>query len=95
MATKRIFSAQARFLPLRMFDALRKAVAAEICVRSCLRQLLYRDVSWEEMITSLYSSVAERQSCKLKVLGSIPSGGFPGEIEAADLTSQEIRKFAL
>ena len=24
----------------------------------------------------LYSSVAERQSCKLKVLGSIPSGGF-------------------
>ncbi len=26
--------------------------------------------------TSLYSSVAERQSCKLKVLGSIPSGGF-------------------
>lgn len=27
---------------------------------------------------SLYSSVVERQSCKLKVLGSIPSGGlFP------------------
>lgn len=25
---------------------------------------------------SLYSSVVERQSCKLKVLGSIPSGGF-------------------
>jgi hypothetical protein len=24
---------------------------------------------------SRYSSVAERQSCKLKVLGSIPSGG--------------------
>ena len=24
---------------------------------------------------SLYSSVVERQSCKLKVLGSIPSGG--------------------
>ena len=23
----------------------------------------------------LYSSVVERQSCKLKVLGSIPSGG--------------------
>ena len=32
---------------------------------------------------SLYSSVAERQSCKLKVLGSIPSGGFAG---AADST---------
>ena len=27
---------------------------------------------------SLYSSVAERQSCKLKVLGSIPSEGFEG-----------------
>ena len=26
-------------------------------------------------ISSLYSSVVERQSCKLKVLGSIPSGG--------------------
>ena len=26
----------------------------------------------------LYSSVVERQSCKLKVLGSIPSGGFSG-----------------
>ena len=26
--------------------------------------------------TGLYSSVAERQSCKLKVLGSIPSGGL-------------------
>ena len=25
---------------------------------------------------SRYSSVAERQSCKLKVLGSIPSGGL-------------------
>ena len=25
---------------------------------------------------SRYSSVAERQSCKLKVLGSIPSGGW-------------------
>ena len=28
------------------------------------------------MRQGLYSSVAERQSCKLKVLGSIPSGGF-------------------
>ena len=27
-------------------------------------------------LASLYSSVVERQSCKLKVLGSIPSGGF-------------------
>ena len=30
----------------------------------------------------LYSSVVERQSCKLKVLGSIPSGGFSGEVNA-------------
>ena len=28
--------------------------------------------------SGLYSSVVERQSCKLKVLGSIPSGGFSG-----------------
>ena len=28
------------------------------------------------LIQSLYSSVVERQSCKLKVLGSIPSGGW-------------------
>ena len=28
-----------------------------------------------KMVQSLYSSVAERQSCNLKVLGSIPSGG--------------------
>jgi hypothetical protein len=27
-------------------------------------------------VFGLYSSVAEHQSCKLKVLGSIPSGGF-------------------
>ena len=30
---------------------------------------------WQALEASLYSSVAERQSCKLKVLGSIPSGG--------------------
>ena len=29
-----------------------------------------------ECCSSLYSSVVERQSCKLKVLGSIPSGGL-------------------
>ena len=34
-----------------------------------------RDSSILQLL-SLYSSVAERQSCKLKVLGSIPSGGF-------------------
>ena len=31
-----------------------------------------------EIVSCLYSSVAERQSCKLKVLGSIPSGGYSG-----------------
>ncbi len=38
-----------------------------------------RDISWSAH--GLYSSVAERQSCKLKVLGSIPSGGYfpPGQ----------------
>ena len=30
----------------------------------------------QETCCGLYSSVAERQSCKLKVLGSIPSGGY-------------------
>ena len=35
-----------------------------------------RQVELPNNHTSLYSSVAERQSCKLKVLGSIPSGGF-------------------
>ena len=31
--------------------------------------------TYPHFIISLYSSVVERQSCKLKVLGSIPSGG--------------------
>lgn len=30
----------------------------------------------QDAALSLYSSVVERQSCKLKVLGSIPSGGL-------------------
>lgn len=34
------------------------------------------------MCTCLYSSVAERQSCKLKVLGSIPSGGSTRKTQA-------------
>ena len=33
----------------------------------------------------LESSVAERQSCKLKVLGSIPSGGFPRALMVCEL----------
>ena len=33
------------------------------------------NVTAEPKINCLYSSVVERQSCKLKVLGSIPSGG--------------------
>lgn len=35
-----------------------------------------------QMCTCLYSSVAERQSCKLKVLGSIPSGGSARKTQA-------------
>lgn len=34
----------------------------------------------------LYSSVVERQSCKLKVLGSIPSGGFLGKSSMASIS---------
>ena len=37
---------------------------------------------------SLYSSVVERQSCKLKVLGSIPSGGlFPASLQFRSVAS--------
>ena len=39
------------------------------------RFLTPRDQSCVQ-VRGLYSSVAERQSCKLKVLGSIPSGGW-------------------
>ena len=42
------------------------------------KRLLHR---WE----SLYSSVAERQSCKLKVLGSNPSGGWKPAYPRAEL----------
>ena len=41
----------------------------------------------------LYSSVAERQSCKLKVLGSIPSEGFPAQQK--DVVLEFAFKFAL
>ena len=46
---------------------------------ACHRYLVGKnDSNFCLFIQSLYSSVAERQSCKLKVLGSIPSGGcFP------------------
>ena len=37
------------------------------------------------MLQGLYSSVAERQSCKLKVLGSIPSGGFDVDLGIASV----------
>ena len=33
-------------------------------------------IKMQSICICLYSSVVERQSCKLKVLGSIPSGGF-------------------
>jgi hypothetical protein len=35
-----------------------------------------QEVTVKLLVNCLYSSVAERQSCKLKVLGSILSGGF-------------------
>jgi hypothetical protein len=35
-----------------------------------------QEVAVKLLVNCLYSSVAERQSCKLKVLGSILSGGF-------------------
>ena len=38
--------------------------------------------------TSLYSSVVERQSCKLKVLGSIPSGA-PNAVQTAGWKLEE------
>ena len=38
-----------------------------LCAASCVGRLAS---------ARLYSSVVERQSCKLKVLGSIPSGGL-------------------
>ena len=44
--------------------------------RSAARQLTAQDATLGPRTSCLYSSVAERQSCKLKVLGSIPSGGF-------------------
>ena len=34
--------------------------------------------NFKRIFMRLYSSVVERQSCKLKVLGSIPSGGYFG-----------------
>ena len=40
--------------------------------------LILRFLLWCRLLCQaqgLYSSVVERQSCKLKVLGSIPSGG--------------------
>jgi hypothetical protein len=40
------------------------------------QQKLHRHIFVLHRNRCLYSSVAERQSCKLKVLGSVPSGGL-------------------
>jgi hypothetical protein len=40
------------------------------------QRTLHRHIFVLRRNTCLYSSVVERQSCKLKVLGSIPSGGL-------------------
>ena len=51
-----------RTLPLPQYEKNQHSRAYDICFRR-------KDIC-------LYSSVVERQSCKLKVLGSIPSGGL-------------------
>ena len=51
-----------RTLPLPRYEKNQHLRAADVCCRR-------KDIC-------LYSSVVERQSCKLKVLGSIPSGGL-------------------
>ena len=43
----------------------------------------------------LYSSVVERQSCKLKVLGSIPSGGYAFLTGRASIRATPARKLTL
>ena len=45
------------------------------------RAAISSEIDAVKLIMSLYSSVVERQSCKLKILGSIPSGGFDARFE--------------
>ena len=65
----------------------------QLRIAACLMQ--WRGCAWLGSHASLYSSVAERQSCKLKVLGSIPSGGSfswhrkPGFLYAAVGTKRQ------
>ena len=45
----------------------------------------------QRFLAGLYSSVVERQSCKLKVLGSIPSGGFLRACRRTACSSSRLR----
>ena len=45
-------------------------------------------IIFHDRYQSLYSSAAERQACKLKVLGSIPSGGFISVLWSQTTTAQ-------
>ena len=74
---------------LRIFRSESRVTFCEVQLRALLLHLFFGGVGaqcgqsgFEGCLTTnaisdhcLYSSVVERQSCKLKVLGSIPSGG--------------------
>ena len=66
---KRLRPTGARRTPLAL---LTSASMPGQCPRARVRAMLHNN---NPCIQGLYSSVAERQSCQLKVLGSIPSGG--------------------
>ena len=54
----------------------RKRSKRRVLTITCSTWLFLEWIFVLQDVVSLYSSVVERQSCKLKVLGSIPSGGF-------------------
>ena len=58
------------------FCALRHLPHGQHVPGLCRSALALLGLCLSSVDNSLYSSVAERQSCKLKVLGSIPSGDF-------------------
>jgi hypothetical protein len=59
--------------PLRLLKPLHKSNHRN---SSTNQQLCADHICFRRKDICLYSSVVERQSCKLKVLGSIPSGGL-------------------
>ena len=77
-------------LSLMAFASVRLVAHIWVCWRSIDRPFLVtRAVAVWTMVMhftqGLYSSVAERQSCKLKVLGSIPSEGCYVNVMAASV----------